>query len=424
MEPGVMTNRILSDTLAQSEHAKTSPTSFLGLAPFLRMSLAGTDFRPIAQEMLELAGRDPSNATLWMDLSIVMQSLGQRDIGLAIQSEALALKRVYHIPASEQPAELRLLMLMTPGDLSANAPLECLLESSDIDLVYYYVSPSAPLASPIPDHDILFVAISDSDETRGILAALEEPLSRWPKPVINGPRNIPTTGRAAASRILQDIPGLVIPPTLRILRAALDAAANGDDPCPGDCHFPIILRPLDSHAGRGLEKLDGPGDIAPYLSRVDAPEFFISPFVDYSGPDGFFRKIRIALVDGEALVCHMAVSSNWMIHYVNADMYVEEQHQKRAEEALFMAHFETFADRHRAALNAIFQRTNLEYLCIDCAETRDGQLLVFEINHAMVVHAMDPVHLFPYKQSHIQKVKAAMRELICRLASDRKSNAA
>jgi glutathione synthase/RimK-type ligase-like ATP-grasp enzyme len=411
-------------TLAQSEHAKTSPTSFLGLAPFLRMSLAGTDFRPIAQEMLERAGRDSSDADLWMDLSIVMQSLGQRDIGLAIQSEALALKRVYHTPASEQPAKLRLLMLMTAGDLSANAPLECLLENSDIDLVYYYVSPHAPLASPIPDHDILFVAISDSDETRGILAAIEEPLSRWPRPVINGPQNIPTTGRAAASRILQDIPGLVVPPTLRILRSALHAAANGDDPCPGGCLFPIILRPLDSHAGRGLEKIDGHRDIAAYLSREDATAFFISPFIDYSGPDGLFRKIRVALVDGEAFVCHMAVSSNWMIHYVNADMYEEEQQQKRAEEALFMAHFETFAERHRTALDAIYQRTNLEYLCIDCAETRDGQLLVFEINHAMVVHAMDPVHLFPYKQAHILKVKKAMRELIFRLASARNSNAA
>ena len=67
------------------------------------------------------------------------------------------------------------------------------------------------------------------------------------------------------------------------------------------------------------------------------------------------------------------------------------------------------------ALEAIYQRTLLDYLCIDCAETRDGQLLVFEIDHAMVVHAMDPEDLFPYKRQHMQKVKYAFRDFLLRL---------
>ena len=37
----------------------------------------------------------------------------------------------------------------------------------------------------------------------------------------------------------------------------------------------------------------------------------------------------------------------------------------------------------------------LEYYSIDCGETRDGRLLVFEIDSGAVVHAMDPVELFP-----------------------------
>ena len=110
-----------------------------------------------------------------------------------------------------------------------------------------------------------------------------------------------------------------------------------------------------------------------------------------------------------------------MIHYVNADMYEEEQTQRRAEEAFFMEHFADFVLRHRMALDAIYQRTKLEYLCVDCAETRDGRLLVFEINHAMIVHAMDPERLFPYKQAHIKKVQRAFRDLLLRLASVRAS---
>jgi hypothetical protein len=94
-----------------------------------------------------------------------------------------------------------------------------------------------------------------------------------------------------------------------------------------------------------------------------------------------------------------------------------EDAAKRAEEAAFMEGFDAFAARHRAALDAIWRRSRLDYVCIDCAETRDGELLVFEIDHAMVAHAMDPAELFPYKQPQMRRVKAAFVGLLRSLAA-------
>lgn len=121
----------------------------------------------------------------------------------------------------------------------------------------------------------------------------------------------------------------------------------------------------------------------------------------------------MALIDGQPFACHMGVSSHWMIHYVNAGMY--EDAAKRAEELAFMEGFAAFAARHAGTLAAIHQRSKLDYVCIDCAETRDGELLIFEIDHAMVVHAMDPEDLFPYKQVHMRKVKQAFEAYLDRL---------
>lgn len=398
-----------------SQHAATADTPFLGLAPFLRMSINGVDLPPIGQEMLAQAEQRPDDANLWMNLSLVMQCLGQREIGLFIQQQALEQQRIYHLAAAEQPARLRLLLLMVPGDLAANVPLECLLENSDIDLDFYYVSPGQPLALPLPEHDVLLVAIGEADDNLPVFAALEPLLADWPKPVINAPRNIPRTGRDAASELLQEVPGLLMPPTLRASRTALQAVAIGSKQiatvCPG-CTFPVIVRPLGSHGGHGLERIDHRQGLADYLRRVAGAAFYVSPFIDYSGADGLFRKARIALIDGEPFVCHMAVSAHWMIHYVNAGMY--EEASKRQEEADFMAAFAAFAERHRPALEAIYQRAGLDYLCIDCAETADGQLLIFEIDHAMVVHAMDPEHQFPYKQTYMRKVRDAFRSFLFR----------
>jgi hypothetical protein len=384
------------------------------------MSIAGTDLQPIGQEMLARAGNDAEDANLWMNLSILLQCLGQRDLGLAIQAQALAIKRVYHLAASEQPAKLRLLMLMVPGDLAANTPLECLLENGDIDLDLYYVTLGAPLALPMPEHDVLIVGMSESDDNRALLLSLEQALANWPKPVINAPRHIPAVGRDVASALLQNVPGLLMPPTLRASRAELQDIASGATRLSAQvegCDFPIILRPVGSQAGRDLAKIEGPEDIARYLFRVHEVDFYLSRFIDYSGKDGYFRKMRVALIDGKPFACHMAVSVNWMVHYVNAGMY--EEAWKRAEEVFFMDHFANFVQRHQVALNAIAQRTQLDYLFIDCAETQDGQLLVFEIDHAMVVHAMDLEDQFPYKQTHMLKVKNAFRDYLIRLTAGR-----
>jgi glutathione synthase/RimK-type ligase-like ATP-grasp enzyme len=212
---------------------------------------------------------------------------------------------------------------------------------------------------------------------------------------------------------LQDVPGLLIPPTVAASRQQLLTVAEGlaeiSERFDG-CDFPVILRPAGSHGGRDLDMLASPDDVAAYLRKVGGDEFFISRYIDYRGSDGLFRKCRVAIVDGTPFACHMAISSNWMIHYVNAGMY--EDAAKRAEESSFMAHFDEFAERHRSALEAIHERTGLDYVCVDCAETAHGDLLVFEIDHAMIVHAMDLEHLFPYKQIHMRSVRDAFRQFL------------
>lgn len=403
-------------TAAQVGTTTVADTTFLGLAPFLRTSIVGGDLRALGQEMLTQAGERGDDANLWMNLSLAMQCVGQRDLGLAIQAQALAMKRIYHLPAAVQPARVRVLMLMMPGDLAANTPLECLLEDSDIDLIYYYVTPGDPLALPIPEHDVLLVAMGDSEENRPLLATLEAVLANWPKPVVNPPQFIPATDRSIASALLGDAPGVLIPPTLYVAREVLGEIARGDARLAElveGCDFPIILRPVGSQAGRDLDKFDRPEEVALYLERVADSEFFLSRFIDYSGADGLFRKYRIAMIDGEPFACHMGVSSNWMVHYVNAGMY--EDAAKREEEARFMEDFADFARRHSVALATIHERNRLDYICIDCAETADGRLLIFEADHCMVVHAMDPQDLFPYKQVHMLKVKNAFREFLFRL---------
>lgn len=403
-------------SLLANEHANCCGTSYLGLAPFLRDSIAGKDLRCVGANLLDLVSEYPTDPSLLMNASLAMQCIGQRDLGLAFQSEALSIQRIFPIPATDKPARLKVLLLMVPGDIAANTPLECLLETSDIDLVFYYLSSDEPFSVPIPEHDILLVALGESEDNRRLLNYLETKLIDWPKPIVNHPRYIPRTDRHVVSQLLQGAPRLVMPLNWPLARTTLLKIANGESSfadTSSDCKFPIIIRPHGSQAGRDLEKIDSNSELLNYLNRVHGERFFVTRFIDYRSADGLYRKFRIAMIDGSPFACHMGVSSHWMIHYVNAGMY--EESWKREEESDFMTTFNDFARKHHLALRSIYERVHLDYFCIDCAETKDAQFLVFELDNCMIVHAMDSEEMFPYKQVHMQKVKTAFQGYLSRL---------
>ena len=339
---------------------------------------------------------NPDPATLFMQMHYVLLALGQHEFALDMQARALELQRVYRIAGPAEP-KIRLLALMAAGD---NIPLEFLVEGGDVRLDLLYLSPAGELPATIPDHDVAIVALRESDANASLLSRMESLLASWPRPVINPAGRVMRCARDTACRLLHDVPGLLVPLTARLTRGGIVAQ-----------RFPLIIRPIDSHAGVGLAKLENADELERYLGAQADAEFYVAEFVDYRDADGLFRKARIALIDRKPYLCHLAISDQWMVHYVAAGMHLDGQ--KRAEDAAMMASFdEDFAVRHRAALAAIAERLALDYVVIDCAVARDGRLLWFEADTGGWIHATDPADIFPYKQKVMDRAFAAFRSLL------------
>jgi glutathione synthase/RimK-type ligase-like ATP-grasp enzyme len=405
-------------TPALLDAATTPYAPLTGAATLMRCAFYHDDLRPIGEMLLARAQAHPDDANAWLDASFVLQLLGQRDAGLDIQRHALTIRTLYALPAPARTPTLNLLVLMGPGDFMANTPIEFLLQATDIAAQVQYVSPELPFPEQVPDHDVLFVAIAQSDANVALLADVAQMLASWPRPVVNRPEQIAHLSRDGAHAKLDGTTGIVMPRTVRVARATAEQLAQGaldvQALLPGEA-FPLIVRPLDSHAGTDLQKVDDAAALRAYLAAQPSREFYLAPFVDYSGPDGQFRKYRIVLIDGKPFICHLAISSHWMVHYLNAGM--DDSAAKRAEEAAGMASFDDgFARRHAAALAEIDARIGLPYLGIDCAETPNGRLLIFEVDNAMVVHAMDDPGKYPYKGPAMDKVFRAFEAMLHRAA--------
>jgi glutathione synthase/RimK-type ligase-like ATP-grasp enzyme len=353
-----------------------------------------------------------------MDLATLEQLFGNVAGGVACQAAALERRCLYRSPCTAPGPALRLLALAAAGDIGTNTPLEFMLEGADVRLDTLYVVPGRTLPEALPDFDLAIVTVGEADANRPVLDAIARLVAPWRVPVLNDPLRVPLLARDRLPALLANIDGLVMPATARVERARLAALAEGAigvaDLLPGGA-FPLIARPVDSHAGRGLQRLGDRAALGAYLAERPEARFFVSPFIDYRGSDGRFRKYRIAFIAGHPHACHMAIADQWMIYYLNAGM--RESAAKRAEEAQFFRTFDDeFARRHAGALRAIAERCGLDYFAIDCAEARDGRLLLFEADIAMIVHAMDPPDIYPYKGPQMRKVFDAFRALLRRRA--------
>lgn len=394
-----------------------APQVSLGMAQMTAMGFRGENMAQLGVQLLDRTFKDPDDAAALLDVGMLHLLLGNLDMGLDYQRQALAKRQIFRDGTTNVAGDgLRLLALAAPGDLMANVPVSFLLEGSDIRLDTLYVVPGVDLPARVPEHDVAMVVVGESEANRPILERIAGFIDQWPRrPVLNDPRRTLGLSRDGVAANMAGAEGVCIPGTVRIDADRLARLAHGEEDLRAvlaDGSYPLIVRPRDSHAGKGLLKIDDAAALAAYLQEWPTEEYYLSSFVDYSGADdGQFCKYRIALVDGRPYISHMAVSSRWMVHYLNADM--KENQAKRDREAEAFATFdEDFARRHKVAFDNLCDRIGLDYFVIDCAETRDGRLLLFEVDTAMIVHAMDSREIYPYKAPKMHCIFRAFQDML------------
>jgi tetratricopeptide (TPR) repeat protein len=365
------------------------------------------------------AARDPQRLDAHLAIFELAQISGDRTTALEHQTAALAIRRLYTSEAATRPAKRRLLVIKTPGDWQANLPLEYILDATANTVHTWYVdaaellSPSAPL----PPHDLVINAVSESDAAEPLLAAIEGFAERSRVPILNRPDRVLRAARHRFPDYLRDIPRCLVPVPLRLTRHELLASGLAERLAAAGIHLPILVRPVASQAGRDLARIADLAALAPYLAGIGEDLFYVTQFCDYAGPDGLHRKYRIIFVDGEPYPYHLAVSERWMVHYYNAGM--RENAARRAEEARFLGDLgAAFDPGLQEALRRLARAIGLDYFGIDCTVTPDGELLVFEVETGMIVHNLDPVDIYPYKPAAFARIAAALEAMLERRCSE------
>jgi glutathione synthase/RimK-type ligase-like ATP-grasp enzyme len=289
-------------------------------------------------------------------------------------------------------------------------PLDFLLDDRRWTLHRWFLPDTAAPARALPRVDLIVSALGESVAGRAAIAQAEEIVARLGIPAINDPRRLGGLARDRLAATLADVRGVGVPGTRRVTRNVLAAFAERA----GAGDLPLLVRPVDAHGGRGLERIDAVPALHAYLARVSAAAYDCSAFVDYRSPDGRYRKYRIIFVDGVAYPYHLAISDAWMVHYHRTQ--TTQTPWMNDEEALFLAEPERAIAGWHDAVPALAAALGLDYVGIDCAQLSDGTLLVFEADTAMLVHGLDAGDEGRHKRAAAARIGSALMGLFERRA--------
>lgn len=408
----IFSNRgFIAAELGERERARESYARAVELDPRLLAARLGYGAELYAAGDLEGArsqyrlalGIDEENLVAHLAMYELEQQLGNRAKALAHQKRALAAQQLFSSIAPKE--RRRILALCAPGDWFANTPLEYLVDRETTTLHKLFLTAPEKLAAlALPEYDALFNAIGESSENVEMLLLAELVAKMLDRPILNNPLRVLETNRVRCARLAARIADCNAPETLERSREALQSE---------QIDRPTIVRPVDSHAGKGARRIETTAELRGYLGETPGERFFLTPWVDYASPDGFFRKYRLVAVDGEIFPYHLAISSNWMVHYYSSEMKAEQW--MRDEERAFLEDWRgVFPAAAATALERLVESLGLDYVGFDCSIDREGRLLLFEADPAIIVHLTDDRELFAYKYQHVPKIFRAFERLIDR----------
>ena len=354
----------------------------------------------------------PDNAEAFAQLGNVYLNDGCATKAYECFRQTQRLRPVITWPAANGKAEFSVAVVTAPG--AGNTPPDYLVGRSSYDAHFFNLLPGM-----LPDPagiaarcDVVLNMISDVDDGCEALASSTAFIDGLGLPTINHPTHILGTDRVGVARILSDIAGCRIPRIARWSATDLLAPLAAERLRPFS--WPLLVRLAGSHGGDDFERVETLAELAAFVGRHPEAEYYVSDYVDYRSPDGWFRKYRLFIVNGEVFPYHLAIGDQWKMHYFRTTM---DRHpwMQREEEIFLTAPGRALGSKVMSILKAMAPALRLGFFGVDCSLDHAGALLVFEANATMRVHGDNKTA--HYKDAPVQRIKDAFDAMLARAAA-------
>ena len=354
---------------------------------------------------------DPNDADSLYWIGGVRHAQGDQAGAQADYARAAAVQPLVKRAADRSPPAFSAILLCAP--VAANTPIDYLTGRSayETHILLLFAEARYDVELIRRSGQILVNLISDADQAGDLLPVAAKLVDRIGLPVINHPDRVGATTREAVAARLAPLDGCRVPRTLR-WRATDDGSPDGLE-AGLDLTFPLLARPVGTHGGDEFEKVGDAAALAAFIARHPGTDHYLIEYVDYASTDGYFRKVRFFFVGEAILPYHLAIGRDWKVHHATTDM-TDHGWMRDEEEAFLDDPARMFTTHNTASLRAIRATMALDFLGIDCALDRNGDVVVFEVNTSMLLHGCNEA--FAYKTPHVRAIKRAFDALLAERA--------
>ncbi len=305
--------------------------------------------------------------------------------------------------APERGGARRTPLLLLLSALGGNVDTERIIDADrfacDV-LVTEFYEPSMSIAA----YPLIFNAVGDAERCGEALVRAQQFVETRKERAINAPTAVLASTRVGNAARLATIPGLRVPRTRALTRAALGATPFA---------FPFLLRSPGYHTGEHFLRIDDAEALPAALAELPGETLLAIEFLDTRRSDGAFEKYR-ALIVGERLYpIHLARSLQWKVHYFSSQVGDE-----RAERAFLTDMLSAIGARAVATLERVRAALGIDYGGIDFALDADGNVVLFEANATMNLFDPGP-DAAPERRAAFAAVRSAVTALLDASAGDR-----
>jgi glutathione synthase/RimK-type ligase-like ATP-grasp enzyme len=255
---------------------------------------------------------------------------------------------------------------------------------------------------------LIFNEIADPDTHRGALERCMELCAQVNTSVINRPEKIMLTSRDRVSKLLQGIPSVKMPVTVRFNPGSPEDVFEGAES--ENINFPFIVRVAGDHGGKSMILVNSREDHPVlHVYPFDGRDFYLTEFVDYKDETGLYHKQRIVVIDGEPVLRHSLYNSEWKIHG-NSRAFMSARESWEDSLARMRQMDSDMIPKLRPMIREISSRLQLEYFGVDCSVQPNGEMLIFEANANMNVLVND----FPQMNERVDVIKSRIHAMLAR----------
>jgi Tetratricopeptide repeat len=204
------------------------------------------------------------------------------------------------LPYRGEGAPISVLQLISAA--GGNIPTSTLLDDRTFQTTVL-VAEYADAKTSLPPHDLVFNSIGDADLCEEGLEAACRLLQRTGRPVINQPRAVLKTGRAANVEHLRGLPNVIVPRVVTMPRAVLTSAAASAAVAQHGFSFPFLVRTPGFHTGRYFVRVENLSELVAAVAQFPGDDVCLIDQLDARDADGFYRKLRVMIIDRKIFRC-------------------------------------------------------------------------------------------------------------------------